>query len=113
MNVDDDIVISEIPTDDEIVEQYRSESESVQLKNKDDSGNDMIEEDLENDLQPPPPPSNELIANSLSILRSYLKINEHTTDSPYNGLNNIEAFSENQNKKSSRQLQITEFFTQE
>ena len=81
LQVDDDIVTSEFPTDEDIVEIYRCESESVQLDNNDDSDSDIEEEDLEHDLCQPP--SNELVANSLSVLRLYLKTNENTTDSVY------------------------------
>lgn len=109
IHVDEDIVTSEFPTAADIVEFYRSDSERVQLGNKDNNENDITEDDLEDDLLQPP--SNELIVNSLSILRSYLKTNEHTTDFVYNSLNNIETFFENQNKKSFRQSQITDFFT--
>ncbi|XP_054734718.1 uncharacterized protein LOC129242181 [Anastrepha obliqua] len=103
MQVDDDIVTSEFPTDEDIVELLRSKSEFEH-----DSESD-IKDDLQDDMLQPV--SNELVANSFKILRSYLKTNEHTTDSLYNGLNNIEAFLEDHNKKSSRQSQITDFFT--
>lgn len=94
LHVDDDVVTSEFSTDEEIVQYYSSESEVVQ-----NNENEMTDDDLKDDMQQPP--SNESIANSLSILRSFFKTNENTTDSLYNGLNNIEAFFENQNKKSS------------
>lgn len=108
LQVDDDIVTSEFPTDEDIVEIFRCESESAQLDNNDDSDSDVMEKDLEDDLIQPP--SNELVANSLSILRLYLKTNEKTTDSVYNGLNSIEDFFENQNKKSTLQSCITDYF---
>ncbi|XP_053947890.1 tigger transposable element-derived protein 4-like [Anastrepha ludens] len=95
--------IKEFPTDEDIVELLGSKSE-FELDSESD-----IEDDLQDDMLQPV--SNELVANSFKILRSYLKTNEHTTDSLYNGLNNIEAFFEDQNKKSSRQSQITDFFT--
>ncbi|XP_053966564.1 uncharacterized protein LOC128868448 [Anastrepha ludens] len=63
--------IKEFPTDEDIVELLGSKSEFEH-----DSESD-IEDDM---LQPV---SNELVANSLKILRSYLKTNEHTTDSLY------------------------------
>lgn len=55
MHVDDDIITSEFPTDEDIVDLCRSESESVQLDNKDDSESDnMMEDDnLEGNLQQP------------------------------------------------------------
>ncbi|XP_053965092.1 uncharacterized protein LOC128867655 [Anastrepha ludens] len=87
--------IKEFPTDEDIVELLGSKSEFEH-----DSESD-IEDDLQDDMLQPV--SNELVANSFKILRSYLKTNEHTTDSLYNGLNNIEAFFEDHNKKSSRQ----------
>ncbi|XP_066260432.1 tigger transposable element-derived protein 4-like [Euwallacea similis] len=105
VNVDDDIVTSEFPTNEDIIEFCRSESEPPD--NKDDNDSD-VENTLEDNL--PQPPSNTLVANSISVLRSFLKTNEHTTNSLYNGLNNIEAFFENQIKKPYRQSQITEFF---
>lgn len=61
---------------------------------------DAMEENLKNVSQQPP--SNELIANSFS----YLKTNAYTTCYLYNGLNNIKAFFENQNNKSNHQSQI-------
>ncbi|XP_054745841.1 uncharacterized protein LOC129250231 [Anastrepha obliqua] len=95
--------ISKFPTDEDIVEPLGSKSD-FELDSESD-----IEDDLQDDMVQPV--SIELVANSFKILRSYLKTNEHTTDSLYNGLNNIEAFFEDQNKKSSRQSQITDFFT--
>lgn len=85
IHVDDDIITSDIPTDEDIVELYRSESSQL----SDES--DITETELqEEQLQAP---ANELVANSLSILRLFLKTNEHTTDVLYNSLNNIQAFS--------------------
>ncbi|XP_053964259.1 uncharacterized protein LOC128867189 [Anastrepha ludens] len=95
--------IKEFPTDEDIVELLGSKSEFEH-----DSESD-IEDDLQDDMLQPV--SNELVANSFKILRSYLKHNEHATEFLYNGLNNVEAFFEDHNKKSSRQSQITDFFT--
>lgn len=107
MHVDDDIITSEFPTDEDIVELYRSESKSVELDDQDDSENGLEEDDSEK--TPQQTPSNEMVANSLSVLRSYLKANEDTTDTLYHGLNNIEVFFETHNKKKQPDSQITDF----
>lgn len=71
------------PIDDDIVELYKPQSESVLLDNKDDIESDTVEYDLQQSN------SNEFVENSINYLRSYLKSNEHTTGILHNGLNNI------------------------
>lgn len=57
--------------------QWRRNATNKQSNNiLDDSEHDMTDED-EDDLQQPP--SNESVSNLLSILRLFLKTNDHTT----------------------------------
>lgn len=107
IHVDDDIITSEFPTDEDIVERHRSESEPINI-NVDNSESD--DDGLEND-DVQQRPSNDLVVNSFRILRLYLNTNEHTTDSLYNGLNEIEALFENETRRTARQSHITDYFT--
>lgn len=97
MQVDDDLVTSEFPTDVDIVKSYLD---------MDDSESDDEQEDFQ-------PPSNDMVANSIRILNLYLQTNEDTTECIYRDLNRIEAFFENKIKKTVHQSQITDYFTQE
>ncbi|XP_060533024.1 uncharacterized protein LOC132706009 [Cylas formicarius] len=87
--------IREFPTDEDIIESCRSEP--VQLNIEDDRESDTMEEELEDDSQQPP--SNELVENSLIVLRSYLKTSEQ-----------LKLLLKTKIRNPGRQSQITDFF---